>query len=82
MNPSQVQVAACEWAARLTENSFNQAMALYALSYILRLHQGECLNTWALGVVEHWGRQHFPFAVSLAYQSWWAIHLNDNICAL
>lgn len=84
------QSFACYWAGRYTNGSvradfsFDRGMALYALSYIYRLNDGEYLNAWALGVIEHWGRRYFPFAVQLAYQSWWAIHMQEHItfCAM
>jgi len=80
----QVNSSALAWAGRLTDGyhirfSYNEGMALYALSYIIRLQQGECLNAWALGVINHWGRPGIIFSLVIIFLVKPSRNYNDNI---
>lgn len=60
---------------------YDGGMGMYALSYMHRLYNGECMNDGALGIISHWGRKYFSDQVEVAYKAWWAIHITDSCSA-
>ena len=58
--------AACDLGARYTNHryprfDYQRGMAFYAMAFLMDLHQGRTLTTYAHGVVSCWGRR-FTYA--------------------